>query len=337
MKRYLLIVIAAVAVCLSCERRELLEPSSAHYVRVYLDEEIKNVTTGFYNDDNIRPEYQTPDVLRFLLFDQRTERLVAERFLRVRKEDDKGVYYEGYISAPPGNYKMLAYNFDTEVCIIDGYNDYRNAYVYTGKVTTNLSMKAGKTPRFVYAPDSFCLAKYDNVRVAYSESVCEIKDSEGNWFVAESAVSWYYLQVRVNGVEYVTTSPAAVSGMEGTITLCDKDTKRKDPVSLYVEMYPGKDNGRDVMYTTFSTFGRTPDADAELTISFDFLTTHGGTHTETIDISDSFKTRDAEDFNWLLIDKPIELPEPEENPNNTGGIFNPSVGEWDDVESEIII
>ena len=154
MKRYLLIVIAAVAVCLSCERRELLEPSSAHYVRVYLDEDIKNVTTGFYNDDNIRPEYQTPDVLRFLLFDQRTERLVAERFLRVRKEDDKGVYYEGYISAPPGNYKMLAYNFDTEVCIIDGYNDYRNAYVYTGKVTTNLSVKAGSVG-FLFARGEF--------------------------------------------------------------------------------------------------------------------------------------------------------------------------------------
>jgi hypothetical protein len=103
-------------------------------------------------------------------------------------------------------------------------------------------------------------------------------------------------------------------------------------------MNPGKDkNGYDVMYTTFSTFGRTPDADVELTIAFDFLTTHGGAHSETVDISDSFKTRDAEDFNWLLINDTIELPEPEENPNNSGGLFQPSVGEWEDVESDIII
>ena len=34
----------------SCEHRELTDPTDIHYVRVYLDEQIKNVTYGFYDE-----------------------------------------------------------------------------------------------------------------------------------------------------------------------------------------------------------------------------------------------------------------------------------------------
>ena len=34
----------------SCEHRELSDPNTGHYLRVYLDEEIKNVTCGFYDE-----------------------------------------------------------------------------------------------------------------------------------------------------------------------------------------------------------------------------------------------------------------------------------------------
>ena len=53
-----------------CERRPLVEAGNTHYVRVYLDEEIKNVTTGFYDSSLPTPEYATPDVLRVVLYDQ---------------------------------------------------------------------------------------------------------------------------------------------------------------------------------------------------------------------------------------------------------------------------
>ena len=74
-----------------------------------------------------------------------------------------------------------------------------------------------------------------------------------------------------------------------------------------------------------------------MSITFDFLTTHGGSHTQTIDITDEFYTPEAQEKQWILIDEVVELPEPTQNPNNSGGGFQPTVGEWEDVDTEIII
>ena len=46
---YTLYVCLCSAVLSSCEHRVLTDPTNVHYVRVYLDENIKNVTYGFYN------------------------------------------------------------------------------------------------------------------------------------------------------------------------------------------------------------------------------------------------------------------------------------------------
>ncbi|MBO7317872.1 MAG: hypothetical protein J6U43_04030, partial [Bacteroidales bacterium] len=40
----------------SCEHRPLEDPYNAHYVRIYIDENIKNVTYGFYDDTRKKPE-----------------------------------------------------------------------------------------------------------------------------------------------------------------------------------------------------------------------------------------------------------------------------------------
>ena len=41
----------------ACEHRELSDPNLGHYLRIYLDEDIKNVTCGFYDESLKRPEY----------------------------------------------------------------------------------------------------------------------------------------------------------------------------------------------------------------------------------------------------------------------------------------
>ena len=139
MKRLTLILLSLVAlVNISCERRELVELSNTHYVRVYIDENIKNVTTGFHENAVNRPAYQSPDILRVLLADPQTGKLKAERFLRVKKEDERGTYYEGYIVAYPGRYNLIAYNFDTEVCIVRNYSDFNQSMVYTNEIATHL-------------------------------------------------------------------------------------------------------------------------------------------------------------------------------------------------------
>lgn len=349
MKRMTIILLSAVSlVFMSCLRRELVDVSNTHYVRVYVDEDIRNVTTGIFNEDHVTPPYQSPDLLRLVLSDPQTGNIKAERFLRTRKEDERGVYYEGYIVCNPGRYNMIAYNFDTEVCIVKNYNDYYNSKVYTNEIATHLmsrvSTKTGENTRerIVYSPDHFFVANYRDVYIPYLNEVDTLKTAENDFFVAKNIVKSFYVQVKVKGIQYATSSVGLISGLAGSAWVGKGAIDEQDPVTVYFEMQPGKDlilsdEDEDLvgfMYATFGTFGKIPESGSQLSITFDFLTTHGGAYTHTVDITDKLNSSQAQEQHWIILNEPIDLPEPE--PGGGGG-FQPSVGEWEEVETEIII
>ena len=389
MRRFALIMFAAIAlIASSCERRELVTLSNTHYVRVYIKEDIKNVTTGFHPNAENRPEYKQPDILRLLLADKSTGKVKAERFLRTKQQDERGTYYEGYIVVDPGRYDLIAYNFDTEVCIVRNYNDFNAAKVYTNEIATHIRGRVSQNAmrvvqrnmqremykvaqkaalkvqtkadereheeRIVYDPDHFFLANCGDVYVPYADELDTLTTPDKDWFTAESIVKSYYLQVPVKGIEYATSSLGLVSGLAGSAWLGTATINELDPVTVYLELRPGESKAAGlvktkdgsttgdtpseaVMYTTFNTFGRLPDSENGLTITFDFLTTHGGSHTQTIDITEEFNSQEAQEKHWIIVDDVIELPKPVPNPNNSGGGFKPTVGEWEDVNTEIII
>ena len=95
----LLLMVSLLAV--SCEFRPLEEPTSVSYVRIYVDEESLNVTTGFYNPDFEHPTYIHPEIFRLGLFDASTGVLVSERYLRDQGDDARGHYFEGNIIIRP--------------------------------------------------------------------------------------------------------------------------------------------------------------------------------------------------------------------------------------------
>ena len=206
--------------------------------------------------------------------------------------------------------------------------------------------------RIVYDPDHFFLARCGEVHVPYTDELDTLKTADDDFFTAKSIVKSYYLQVPVKGIEYATSSLGLVSGMAGSAWLGTATINDLDPVAVYLELRPGENKATGivktkdgqteepseaVMYTTFNTFGKLPDSDSRLTITFDFITTHGGSHTQTIDITDEFNTSQAQNQQWILVDEVIELPKPTVNPNNSGGGFKPSVKDWEDVNAEIII
>ena len=389
MRRFALIMFAVIAlIASSCERRELVTLSNTHYVRVYIKEDIKNVTTGFHPNAQNRPDYKQPDILRLLLADPQTGKVKAERFLRTKQQDERGTYYEGYIVADPGRYNLIAYNFDTEVCIVRNYNDFNASKVYTNEIATHIrgrvSQNAMRTvqrnmqremykvaqkaalkvqtkaddrdtdERIVYDPDHFFLANCGDVYVPYADELDTLTTPDNDWFVAESIVKSYYLQVPVKGIEYATSSLGLISGMAGSAWLGTATINDLDPVTVYLELRPGDNKAAGlvktkegsatedtpseaIMYTTFNTFGRLPDSENGLTITFDFLTTHGGSHTQTIDITEEFNTAEAQEKHWIIVDDVVELPKPIDGPASSGGGFKPTVGEWEDVNTEIII
>ena len=93
-----------------------------------------------------------------------------------------------------------------------------------------------------------------------------------------------------------------------------------------------------IIYTTFGIFGRIDEMVNMLEVTFDFMTTYGVPFSATLDISADFETPEAINNQWLLLDEIITIPEP---PPSTGGGgsggFTPSVDQWSDVESDIVI
>lgn len=351
-----IMMLALLMLAVSCEKRPLMELSNTHYVRVYVDEEIRNVTTGFYDGENVRPEYKSPDVLRVMLADPETGQIRAERFLRNKGQDEGGLYYDGYIIADPGEYALLAYNFDTESTIIGTANNHYEAKAYTNEIASHLKTKIPsrrtKTPEsgidecIAYDPDHLFAASCGNVCIPYVEHIDTLRTPDGGYFQAKSIVRSYYLQVRVKGIQYASSSVGLLTGMSGSAWIHSGEMDEEHDVTVYFEMLPGdsssaglkrSNNDEAVIYTTFGTFGKIPDAENELEITFDFLTVYGKSHSETFDISDVFSTPEAKENQWLLLDHVIEIPEPPPGTGADGSGFQPSVGEWEDIESDIIL
>lgn len=348
MRRFAYILLSVIAILTaSCERRPLVELSNTHYVRVYVDESLLNVTEGFYRDDSMRPGYRSPDIIRIILADPETGMAMAERFLRNKGEDSKGTYYDGYIVADPGHYSLLAYNFDTESTIISSINNHKEAKASTDEIAAHLRStipsRANKNitskgepdyEKIAYCPDHLFAANCGEVYVPYVNYVDTLKTSAGEHFHASSIVKSYYLQVRVKGLEFSTSSVGLMTGMAGSSWINGKGMDEKDPVTVYFEMIHEEHSDESIIYTTFSTFGKIPDETNELEITFDFLTIYGEPYSETLDISELFNTKEAKENQWLLIDHTIVIPEPPEIKDDG---FKPGLDDWKDIETDIII
>ena len=231
MRRVIVRLIAAIAVlaaALSCERRPLYDLTNTHYVRVYVDEELLNVTTGFYDEENNRPEYQSPQVIRIVLADPETGAMKADRYLRNRHKDAKGTYYDGFVIADPGIYDVYAYNFDTEATLIRDAANYDLITAYTNEIASHLrsklysrsrsgGSKAGDDERIVYDADHLFVSAVEGVTINYSDKLDTLYTPEGGYFEAESVVKSYYIQVKVKGMKYVSSAVAVLGGMAGSV------------------------------------------------------------------------------------------------------------------------
>ena len=346
MKLFANILACLLVACIltACEHRPLEDPYNAHYVRVYIDEEIKNVTCGFYNDSLKRPEYYRPRVLRVVLADHITHRIVSERYLQTNGEDERGYYVDGYVVAGEGEYDMMIYNFGTERTKIRNENDYDNIKAYTSPISSAfypyISSLQGEIDKKAirYCPDHLFLTTCESVKIENKLHVDTLFNAQGDYFTAQSAVKSYYLQVKIKGFEHVTTAVSLLSGMAGTLSLSNRELDTSDAVNVFFDMdYTEVTRVRDastksaVLYATFNTFGKLPDENNIYTMSFEFTRSDGTMQVEKIDITSMFDDPVVVENQWILIEKEIEI-EPGEN---QGGGLSPGVEEWGDEWADI--
>lgn len=189
-KIFISVILAVLALC-GCERRPLHDLGNTHYIRIYIDEQIKNVTTGFYNPDYDRPSYKSPTALRIVLADPLTGAAMAERYLRNTAVDERGRYYDGYIIADPGEYSLYAYNVNTETTLLRNSNSHRDVMAYTDDIASHIyskyhmSMKSPSRKRIVYDCDHLFVADCGHVEIPYlpySEKLDTLTTVEGDYF-----------------------------------------------------------------------------------------------------------------------------------------------------------
>ena len=349
-RKLIIPVLLLVSVLTGCDFRPMTETGNMNYVRIYVDEDIMNVTGGFYNKDFQHPEYRRPEIMRVALFDPDTGEMLGERYLRGQGDDERGHYYFGYILAEAGRYNMIAYNFGTEATVIREEYDYKGLTAYTNEISASLRSKllsrsgseeTKSAESIRYDADHLFVARAENLVLKFHKGLDTLRNTNGEpWFRAESAVKSYYIQIGVSGAQYLSSSSVLLTGMGREVRLSDGNFTDGGESTLYFDMFNGKyeTNGTnyDCIYGTFGTFGRLPDAENQLTVSVELLTTYGTRLEETIPVTAEFLKEDALLRQWIIIDRTITIPEPPTPPSGGGGM-TPTVSDYTDVNSDIDI
>lgn len=348
-----LLLLMSVCVLTSCEHRPLEDPidfSKGRFLRVYFNEHIRNVSFGFYDASKQPSNYQSPVLLRVVCADPLSGEVVTERYLSDYGRDEKGYYIQGNISAPEGAYKLMAYTCDVEhVNFLYEYS-FHSLMAYSVELSSSEANRVFPTrdenvlinEPIHHQPGHLFVANVDNVYFGPEVLSDTIFTEAKSHPVAETIVKTYYMQVNVKGVEYVRSAVALITGMSGGKRIYNNEMLTDEPVSIFFSLNNGLDKARTdketrVAYATFNTFGKLPDVEGYIEISFEFKTIYNTVQTETFRVTDLFETPLVRDNQWIIIDKVIEIVPPEGEEDVTGGGLSPGVSDWEQIEGSITI
>lgn len=333
MKRmYLNIWVAALVVMLcGCEFRPLEEPGFGTEVNVTVNvEAVMNVTCDIYNEKIPVPEI-FPDAMHVVFYDENEDYAVSESFITGKmQETDNSCMMHGKINVQPGTYKMLAYTLGTVDTEVVNYRSWSNIqakakmegeYIqqeYNARLAEE-GRAAGVVSRM---PEHIVVARNEKEFIPYHAGEHTIKAH------AATVVESYYLQVKVEGLEYVKGAKAYLSGMASG-NLLATDTKIESPAAiLHIPLLKSTDQGVPVLCNVFNTFGRNQEAVNELSVTFDLTTIEGNVVSRTFDITDLFHSEACIKHHWLLVDEVIKV-------EADGGGFKPGVGEWEEEDHDV--
>lgn len=314
MRRWYLILMfmAMTLVAGSCRRRPLVEVDNNVLLNITIGKDIVNYEVK-----------KDPEMMRVLFFDSKTGNFVSHAFLP---------HHGGYVHLMPGReYDILVYNFDTEATIIDG--DYNLNYIlaYTNLVPENIKSRLvqekGDDEMIVYEPDHLFVGKLEDVYIpmrGYGIPAFEID------IHAETIVQTWIVEIdKVRGAEYVGAVSSVISGLADH-NLIGRGEQSYDYATVFFEAASLTKDGH--FYAKFNTFGRNALAGRKQVLSLVLTDTGGKSFSFNMDISEKFNDNPLQ---YILIktdDIVIEKPE-----QTGGGGLAPSVDEWGEINTEIVI
>lgn len=337
-----ILVALLLLVVTACQRRPL-EMSS---VSINLNLRIKlNVqVNGHYQQ---LPE---PEMMRVMFFNPETDNLITESYLPA-----KG----GRISLPPGKYKYIGYNFDTESTLLRNDRNFNSIEAYTNEVPK--SLKASMINAILYGKKAN--TKADDDETEWAEAVeqmeenpvvyepdhlfvsrkdVEILNIDGDQTIeadAETIIETWKITLRIKNAKYIASAKALITGQIASnfIGLPKEEGKTDTDVTLLFDMKAGSDSDEnDFLEGQFNTFGKNPAVESRLWLTIIIKTTGGDTLEWHQDITEEYTTELAHDEQLIELEDEIEVPEPE-NPGEGGGGFQPGVDDWNEENVPIDI
>lgn len=344
-KHVIRIALAAVilASALSCIRRPLEDMMEQVAIRVDVNvKAVANVSCDVYNENIPVPNVNT-DMMRVMVYDPGTRNLLTQSFISQKTEENGDQVLSGMLNISYGNYDFLIYNFDTPTTQVSGENNENSILGYTSEIpdamrTRYLGTKAGEydNVHINYEPDHLMVAREHNLRVSPRDTLVVIKT------VATTVVDTYYIQIHVEGMQYASSATAIINGLspsnhfglnertlDPTAAVCFEMLKSQDP------KLPGEN--KDVLCAVFNTFGKIPEATSNLHVTFNVVDVAGNLQQKDINLDTVFKSQDAIEHHWLLIDETWVIQKPDDTPQNSGGGFRPVVDDWEEINENIIL
>ena len=346
----LCVAVVVLAAFSSCNRRPLDPMNEFVEIRVVVDvDAISNITMDIYNENIPVPQPST-DVMRVLVFDPGTKKLLTESFISSKSISEAGnEVLSGTLNISYGNYDIIVYNFDTPTTKVTGFAEEEALLAYTDELTESqkarylgraatkaddeLEEKEGITIN--EEPDHFLVAHENDIRVTPHDEVIVIETE------ARTIVDSYYIQIHVEGMQYASAATAVISGLSPSNHFGLPQRTDEPSVGVPFDMLKSTDKNlpgenKDVLCAVFNTFGKIPDIESDLYVTFNVVDVAGHLQQYSTNLNTVFLTEDAIEHHWLLIDETwvIDNPTPDEP---TDGGFVPKVDDWEEEYGEIVL
>ena len=319
--KYLLAATVAFLVC-SCERRPLTELSSSRYkIEFEFEKEILN--------DTIK---KLPELMNVFFYHSRTKNFEESHFVES---------YGGEVHITPSTYNIIPYNFNTESTIVRYHNSYDDIEATTNEISqfilekvkyalqTRMNIwekgfqtKGGTTDRLMNEPDHLFTTLKEEVKLAPGEGKIETVTLK----TASIVESWLVEIEGIEGAEYLAEASMIISGAVPGIKLGTIE-RMKEKVSLLADLKIDEKGGK--LQGRYYTFGMHPleENDPQL-ISLVLTDKQGKQYHFHYKITDQMlHTKEQK----VTLNEKIVIEEP------TGGGFTPTVNQWQDIVTDIII
>lgn len=341
-RRIVILALAVLTVLTGCMRRELEYGSVNLNLRLKINLNVR--VNGKFE------ELPNPEMMRVMFFDPETYELVTESYLPPTG---------GRISLPPGKYKFIGYNFDTEATLLRNDRNYYSIEAYTNEVSNAMkssilnSIRYGRSATkagtdedawaaaLTKVQESAIIYEPDHLFVSHQDvEVLNIQEDQTIEADAETIIETWQISVRIKNEQYMASARALLTGQIASnfIGFPKEEGKTDTDVVLMFDMNAGTDKyENDIVVGKFNTFGKNPHVESRLWLTIIIKTVGGDTVEWHRDITDEFFTEDAIEDQTIHIEEEVEVPQPDNPGGGGGGGFQPGVDDWDEENVPINI